>query len=171
LKQAGGLTLEQKQKIYEALEQMQIPYEVYEHPAAHTIEDIDALDIFRDKPWVAKNLFLRDEKGKRHFLIVMDKDKQADLKYIRDQLGTSRLSFASEERLMKYLKLTKGSVTPLGIMNDEELAVELAFDKDLVGREMIGVHPNDNTATVFLSYADLSQFIKSHGNPIHLIHL
>ncbi len=163
--------MEQKQKVYAALKYMQIQYEVFEHPAAHTIEEIDALEIFRDKPWVAKNLFLRDEKGRRHFLIVMDKDKQADLRYIRDQLRTSRLSFASEERLMKYLKLTKGSVTPLGIMNDEELAVELVFDKDLVGREMIGVHPNDNTATVFLSYNDLSEFIKSHGNQIHIIDL
>lgn len=163
--------MERKLKVYEALEHMQIPYEVYEHPAAHTIEEIDALEIFQDKPWVAKNLFLRDEKGKRHFLVVMDKDKQADLKDIREQLGTSRLSFASEERLMKHLKLTKGSVTPLGIMNDEALAVELAFDKDLVGRESIGVHPNDNTATVFLSYSDLSQFIKSHGNSIHIIDL
>ena len=163
--------MEQKQKVYEALEHMQIQYEVYEHPAAHTIEEIDALEIFQDKPWVAKNLFLRDEKGRRHFLIVMDKDKQADLKYIRDQLGTSRLSFASEERLMKHLTLTKGSVTPLGILNDESLAVELAFDKDLVGREMIGVHPNDNTATVFLSYDDLSKFIESHGNQIHIIDL
>jgi Ala-tRNA(Pro) deacylase len=167
----GGRTLEQKQKVYAALEHMQIPYEVYEHPAAHTIEEIDALEIFRDKPWVAKNLFLRDEKGRRHFLIVMDKDKQADLRNIRDQLGTSRLSFASEERLMKHLKLTKGSVTPLGIINDEKLAVELAFDKDLVGREMIGVHPNVNTATVFLSYTDLLEFIKSHGNQIHIIDL
>ncbi len=163
--------MEQKQKVIEALEQMQIPYEVYEHPAAHTIEEIDSLEIFRDKPWVAKNLFLRDEKGRRHFLIVMDKDKQADLKEIRDQLGTSRLSFASEERLMKHLQLTKGSVTPLGILHDEALAVEVVFDKELVGREIIGVHPNDNTATVFLSYADLSEFIKAHGNQIHIIHL
>lgn len=163
--------MEQKQKVYEALERLQIQYEVYEHPAAHTIEEIDALEVFLDKPWVAKNLFLRDEKGRRHFLIVMDKDKQADLRYIREQLGTSRLSFASEERLMKHLKLTKGSVTPLGIINDEALAVEIVFDKDLVGREMIGVHPNDNTATLFLSYADLSEFIKSHGNPIHMIDL
>lgn len=163
--------MEQKQKVIEALEQMQIPYEVYEHPAAHTIEEIDSLEIFQDKPWVAKNLFLRDEKGRRHFLIVMDKDKQADLKEIRDQLGTSRLSFASEERLMKHLQLTKGSVTPLGILNDEALAVEVVFDKELVGREIIGVHPNDNTATVFLSYADLSEFIKAHGNQIHIIHL
>lgn len=163
--------MEQKQRVIEALEHMQIPYEIYDHPAAHTIEEIDSLAIFQDKPWVAKNLFLRDEKGRRHFLIVMDKDKQADLKEIRDQLGTSHLSFASEERLMKHLQLTKGSVTPLGILNDEALAVEVVFDKELVGREIIGVHPNDNTATVFLSYADLSEFIKVHGNQIHMIHL
>jgi Ala-tRNA(Pro) deacylase len=72
---------------------------------------------------------------------------------------------------MKYLKLTKGSVTPMGIINDENHGVELVFDRDLVGREKIGVHPNDNTATVILSYADLYNIIRTHGNTIHIIDL
>ena len=72
---------------------------------------------------------------------------------------------------MKYLKLTKGSVTPLGIINDEEQAVEIVMDHSLVGREQIGVHPNDNTATVMLSYTDLCNVIVSHGNKIHVIDL
>ncbi len=163
--------MEQKQKIYELLDQYQISYEVIEHPAAFTIEDLNSLEIFKDNPWVAKNLFLRDEKGRRHFLVVIDKDKKADLKNIRAQLGTSNLSFASEERLMKHLKLTKGSVTPLGIINDENYAVELVIDRDLVGRERIGVHPNDNSATVMLSYTDLNKIIRNHGNTIHIIDL
>ena len=163
--------MEQKKRVYELLDSLGIYYEVIEHPAAFTIEDMETLKIFRDKPWVVKNLFLRDANGLRHFLVVLDKDKKADLKYIRGQLGSSALSFASEERLMKYLKLTKGSVTPLGIINDEELAVEVVLDSSLVGREQIGVHPNDNTATVMLSYHDLINILDAHGNKIHMIDL
>lgn len=163
--------MEPKQKVFDLLDRYQIRYEIIEHPAAYTIEDLDALEEFRDNPWVAKNLFLRDEKGRRHFLVMIDKHKMADIRSIRAQLGSTHLSFASEERLMKYLKLTKGSVTPMGIMNDEKHEVELVFDRDLVGREKIGVHPNDNTATVMLSYQDLYNIIRTHGNTIHIIDL
>jgi Ala-tRNA(Pro) deacylase len=161
--------LEQKRKVYEELNQFGIHYTIIEHPAVFTIDEMASLDVFRDNPWVVKNLFLRDAKGKRHFLVVMDKDKKADLKYIRKQLGTSTLSFASEDRLTKYLNLTKGSVTPFGIINDEEKTVEVVLDRSLVGREYIGVHPNENTATVMLSYRDLYKFIETHSNQIHII--
>jgi Ala-tRNA(Pro) deacylase len=163
--------VEQKRKVYEVLDHYEIAYHVIEHPAVYTIEEMDSLKIFQDYPWVVKNLFLRDANGKRHFLVVLDKEKKADLKYIRKQLGSSTLSFASEERLMKYLKLTKGSVTPFGILNDEAKAVEVVFDSSLVGRDQIGVHPNDNTATVMLSYLDLYKIIKAHSNQIHIIDL
>ncbi|MDF2944441.1 MAG: YbaK/prolyl-tRNA synthetase associated region [Herbinix sp.] len=161
--------MEQKRKVYEELNQFGIHYTIIEHPAVFTIDEMASLDVFRDNPWVVKNLFLRDAKGKRHFLVVMDKDKKADLKYIRKQLGTSTLSFASEDRLTKYLNLTKGSVTPFGIINDEEKAVEVVLDRSLVGREYIGVHPNENTATVMLSYRDLYKIIETHSNQIHII--
>jgi Ala-tRNA(Pro) deacylase len=163
--------MEHKRKVYEELNRLGIQYVVIEHPAVYTIDEMDALEVFQGNPWVVKNLFLRDASGKRHFLVVMDKDKKADLKYIRKQLDTSILSFASEERLLKCLKLTKGSVTPLGIMNDEEQAVEIVFDNSLIGREQIGVHPNDNTATVMLSYVDLYHIIWTHGNRIHFVEL
>lgn len=163
--------MEQKKKVYETLDRLDISYEIIEHPAVYTIDEMDTLEVFRDMPWVAKNLFLRDAKGKRHFILVIDKDKKADLKLIRSQLGTSTLSFASEDRLMKFLQLAKGSVTPLGIINDEERAVEIVFDGSLAGRDYVGVHPNDNTATVLLSYEDLCKVITNHGNPIHVINL
>lgn len=163
--------MEQKIRVYEELDRLGISYKVIDHPAVFTIEEMDNLEMFRDNPWVAKNLFLRDAKGKRHFLVVLDKDKKADLKCIRSQLDTSTLSFASEDRLWNCLKLTKGSVTPLGIINDEDRAVEIVFDSMLINREQIGVHPNDNTATVMLSYADLYKVIKEHGNTIHVVNI
>ena len=163
--------MEQRKRVYEVLDRLGLTYTVIEHPAAYTIEEIDTVMEQTKARWIAKNLFLRDANGKRHFLVVIDKDKKADLKEIRKQLGVSNLSFASEDRLMKYLGLTKGSVSPLGVLNDTELAVEVVFDKDLLEREQIGVHPNDNTATVMLSLFDLDKIIREHGNPIRIIDL
>ena len=94
--------------VFDALEALSIPYEVWEHPAVYTIEEMDALGL-PDPEVVLKNLFLRDAKGKQHFLVVLRKDKQADLRALGERLGT-RLSFASEERLAQYLGLEKGDV-------------------------------------------------------------
>ncbi len=161
--------MEQKEKVYETLDRLGIDYQVIEHPAVYTINEMEALEIFLDNPWIVKNLFLRDGGGKRHFLVTLDMKKRVDLKELRKKLGTSGLSFASEERLMRYLELTKGSVTPLGILNDTNCMVEVVIDSSLVGRDKIGVHPNDNTATVMLSYEDLEKVIQEHGNQIHII--
>lgn len=116
-----------------------------------------------------KNLFLRDDKGRRHFLLVLPKDKTADLKDIQKQLGCSRLGFASEERLYKYLGLHKGEVTPLGIINDTGADVEVVIDQDLVGKNKLGVHPNDNTASVWLAFDSLKLVIEQNGNVIHYV--
>jgi len=163
--------VEQKQKVYQELDRLEIKYEIIEHSAVYTIEEMDSLEVFHDNPSVAKNLFLRDASGKHHFLVVMDKDKKADLKLIRKQLGASTLSFASEERLMEHLKLKKGSVTPLGIINDQKHIVEVVIDSTLVDREYIGVHPNDNTATVILSYHDLCIYLQMNGTTLHIINI
>jgi Ala-tRNA(Pro) deacylase len=147
---------------------MNIAFEMKEHPAAHTIEEMESMGICDD---VVKNLFLRDAKGARHFLVVLSKEKQGDMKKISEQLGCSRLSFASEERLLRCLKLTRGSVSPLGVLNDSDASVEVVFDKTLRGRKRVGVHPNDNTATVWLSFDDLHGIVRGNGNSIRFIDL
>lgn len=159
-----------KEKVFEKLNELNLKYEVMNHPAVFTIEEMDALSI-TEQGDVCKNLFLRDEKGKRHFLVVLDKDKKADLKDIQKQLGSTRLSFASAERLDKYLKLQKGEVTPLGVINDEEGSVEVVFDNDLIGKTKLGVHPNDNTATVWISFEDLKKVIDHNGNKIKYLNI
>lgn len=159
-----------QEKVFEKLNELNIKYEVMNHPAVFTIEEMDALNI-TEQGDVCKNLFLRDEKGKRHFLVVLDKDKKADLKDIQKQLGSTRLSFASAERLDKYLKLQKGEVTPLGVINDEEGSVEVVFDNDLIGKTKLGVHPNDNTATVWISFEDLKKVVDHNGNKIKYLNI
>lgn len=155
--------MDAKEAVYEKLKELGIEFGITEHKAVFTIEEMSRLPNLKIED-VCKNLFLRDERGKKHFLVVMCEEKQADLKKIREQLGSSRLSFASEERLGKYLGLTKGSVTPLGIFNDKNCEVELLIDGDLKGRPRLGFHPNENTATVWISFDSLEKIIGSCGN-------
>ncbi|MPL97775.1 Prolyl-tRNA editing protein ProX [bioreactor metagenome] len=162
--------MELRQKVFDCLDRLDITYELVEHPAVYTIEEMDALNI-DDKNEVVKNLFVRDEKKKRYFLIVLQKDKRANLKELRKQLCCKPLSFASEADLGSYLGLTKGAVTPLGVLNDETLSVEVVIDRDILKFDRMGVHPNDNTATVWLRPRDLVTIIQKHGNGITYIEL
>ena len=93
------------------------------------------------------------------------------MKSVKEQIGSSRLSFGSAERLDRCLKLTQGSVSPFGILNDKDCLVELVFDRDLIGEKAVGFHPNINTATVWLSFEDLIKVINDNGNTIHYVNL
>ena len=157
-----------KQEVRAFLDEKGFAYEWVEHKAVYTIDEMEALGL-EDMEDIAKNLFLRDQKGKRHFLIVIRANKQANLKELGEKLGIGRLSFASEERLEKYMKLKKGSVTPLGVLNDETCAVEVFFDEDFLKMKKIGVHPNENTASVYLATEDLLQIIRQHGTPLEIV--
>jgi len=159
-----------KNETYNKLYELGITFDVTEHEAVYTINDIKKIDGIKFED-ICKNLFLRNENGKRHFILVMDENKTADLKSLKEQIGTSRLSFASEDRLYRYLGLTKGSVTPLGIFNDKEHEVEVLLDSDLEGRRQIGVHPCDNTATVWLSFDSLKKIIDCCGNESRFVKL
>lgn len=159
---------DKKQAVYDRLRALGVAFTVTEHPAVYTIDEMDSLGITLDGD-VLKNLFLRDAKGKRHFLVALDKEKHANLDALRGQLESSKLSFASEERLERYLGLKKGAVTPLGVFQDTAGAVEVAFDRSLIGRAKVGVHPNDNTATVWLSFADLVGVIEASGHPVRYV--
>ncbi len=156
----------QREKVYSALDALDIRYEVTEHPAVFTIEEMDRLEVTLNGD-VCKNLFLRDAKGRRHFLVVLQKDKHADIRKLETVLDSSRLSFASEERLYRYLGLHQGEVTPLGVVNDTGAEVEVVFDNDLKGKQRLGVHPNENTATVWISFEDLKKLVEQNGNRIH----
>lgn len=161
---------ESKEAVQTKLRELGISFETDDHDPVYTIEDMDALGITQ-KGLAAKNLFLRDAKGKRHFLVLIPGEKHADIKKIEKQIGCTHLSFASDERLMKYLGLTKGSVTPFGLLNDANKAVEVAIDKGLMGKPKLGFHPNTNTATLWLSYEALMKFIKDRGNKVYFINL
>lgn len=157
-----------KDEVRKLLDIKGITYEWIDHEAAYTIDDMVRLGLDTDLD-VAKNLFLRDGKGENHYLIVVRADKKVDLKAFGKTFGITRLSFASEQRLEKYLGLTKGAVTPMGILNDVEKKVKVYFDKDFVGMDKIGVHPNDNTASIYLSVKDVFDIIREHGNELQVV--
>ncbi|MFV0363951.1 MAG: prolyl-tRNA synthetase associated domain-containing protein [Suipraeoptans sp.] len=146
-----------KQLIYDELNKLKINYEVVEHEPVYTMEDMDKLGL-PEKGTLCKNLFLRDSKGKRHFLVTCDEETKVDLKALGKKLGAGNISFASEDRLEKYLGLTQGSVTPFGLINDKNHDVEFFIDKSLTKAKRIGIHPLTNTATVFISLKDLEKF-------------
>ena len=157
-----------KKEIYSLLEEKGISHKIVEHEAVFTMEAMEQAGI--DKfGCICKNLFLRDAKGKQHFLVSVPDEQRVDLKALGEQLGTSKLSFASAERLEKYLGVAQGSVSPFGILNDESASVIFAAAHALEAESVIGVHPNDNTATVFLSFADLKAIIEEHGNKVVMI--
>lgn len=158
------------EEILERLKELNINYELVEHKAVYNMEEMDALnpDIFKGAA-ICKNLFLRDQKGKRHFLVVLKEEKQANLSELSKLLLSTKLSFASSERLMKYLSVIPGAVNPLSIINDKEKKVEVILDKDLLKEEKIGVHPGINTVTVILSPLDLERYVKENGNKLKLI--
>lgn len=150
-------------EITKILHDLNIQFSVVEHPPATTIEEIDSFSLPNSEA-IAKNLFLRDDKKGNYYLVTVRKDKKVDLKELRRQLNSRPLSFASEDDLHFYLGLNKGAVTPLGILNDTSCRVKLVLDQDLTEYPVIGVHPNRNTATLWISPFDLQALIKKHGN-------
>lgn len=160
------------EEVLKKLEELGIKYELVEHDPVYTIVDMNNLDpkIFKDAE-ICKNLFLRDQKGKRHFLIVLCSEKQANLSDIQKQAGSSRLSFASPERLKKHLDLEPGHVSPMGLINDTNDAVEVLFDKELKNKKLLAVHPNCNTASILITFENLEKFVKATKHDIKYINL
>ena len=119
----------------------------------------------------AKNLFVRDSKRRDYYLLTVRGDKRVDLKQFRQQNQTRSLSFASAEELGELLGLIPGAVTPLGLLNDGDRRVSFYLDASFCRPEAqkIGVHPNDNTATLWLQVEDLLRLIRAHGNPVHVV--
>lgn len=157
-----------KKEILDLLDKNNIKYELIEHEAVYTMEDVDRLNI-KDKGIEVKNLFLRDDKGKNHYLIVAKEDTNIDIKELKNKIQSTRLSFASEERLNKYLKLTRGCVSPFGVLNDNLKEVKVFIDMNLKDKDSIGVHPNENTSTIFISTSDIERIIKAHGNYVSYV--
>ena len=158
-----------KLEIYNYLKKINIWHEITEHKAVYNMAELAQIDI----PYPnseAKNLFVRDDKKRNYYLITVKGEKRVDLKEFRKQNGLRNLSFASEADLLEYMRLTPGAVSPLGLLNDPEHQVQFYLDAELAGNK-IGVHPNDNTATVWMETDDLIKLIQNNGNEVHVVNI
>lgn len=158
-----------KQQVYDFLKSRAVWHEITEHEAVYNMEELSHISI----PYPesdAKNLFVRDDKKRNYYLITVKGDKRVDLKEFRRNNHTRALSFASAGDLMNFPGLIPGAVTPLGLLNDSECRVILFLDRDFLEEPgLISVHPNDNTATVWLKTEDLVRIIRDHGNEVNIV--
>lgn len=149
---------------------LSIKYEYHEHVAVYTSEQARRL-IPPLAGASAKNLFLRDRKGHRHFLLSLPDTKVMDLKSLAASLGLSGLSLASPERLLKYLGITPGAVSLMALVNDTQDKVEVLVDDDLWQADYLQCHPLVNTATLVISLQDIKKFIASTGHSVRLVRI
>ncbi len=158
-----------KEEIFDYLESHKIYYERADHKAVFNMAEMREVHLPHPEA-EAKNLFVRDDRKRSYYMITVSGDKRVDLKKFQAENGTRRLSFASDSDLMIFLGLIPGAVTPLGLLNDNERKIEFYLDRDFWGEgKLIGIHPNDNTATVWLSPEDLVRMIREHGNTVHIV--
>ena len=161
---------ETERPVLEALGQLAIPYVRHEHPPVATVEEAE-------KHWAGlrgthcKNLFLRNYKGNRHYLVIAPVTRGIDLRRLNALLGEDRLSFASPERLRRWLGLEPGSVSPFGLINDENRHVRVVCDEALRTSAALGFHPNVNTATLEISLAAFERFLAWRGNFVRWLEL
>lgn len=159
-----------ERKVLETLDQLGIRYARHEHPPVATVEEAE-------RHWGGlkgthcKNLFLRNYKGNRHYLVIAPVTRGIDLKRLNEALGEDRLSFASPERLRRWLGLEPGSVSPFGLVNDETAHVRVVCDEALRASRSLGFHPNTNTATLEIAFADFEKFLASRGNFVRWLEL
>lgn len=162
--------LENEQKVYDKLDELGIEYSVIEHEPVFTAAELDSIKD-RTHGIHCKNLFLRNAKGNKYYLITAEDNAEVDIKDVREKIGSTRLSFASPERLMKVLNLTPGSVNPFSLINDTEKVVTFYLDKNVMNGEDLNFHPNVNHKMVTISLDGLKKYLASIGvivNPIQL---
>ena len=156
--------------MYECLSRLGIDFDYYEHPEAPTIEI--AAQFYRGEGTVlCKNLFFRNHKGNRHYLVIMDSRHNMNIHDIEHKLHQGKLTFASPERMMKYLGVKPGSVSLFGLVNDVNHDVTLFVDNELRHAAKVSFHPNDNTASLVISNADMMKFIENIGNAYEFLDL
>lgn len=163
-----GNRLPKEMAVYELLDKLKIPYERIDHDQADTMEACEEIDK-RLGVTMCKNLFLRNQQKTTFFLLLIPGDKKFMTKDLSKQLGISRLSFAEPEFMEKYLNITPGSVSVLGLMNDKDWYVDLLIDKDVLDAEYIGCHPCINTSSLKIKTSDIIQKFLRHTGHRHTV--
>ena len=157
-------------KVLTYLNNNNIPHTWYTHPEAPTIE-IARQHWQKDGSKHCKNLFFRNHKGNHHYLVVLDCERDLDIHDLEKRLHQGKLSFASPQRMEKYLGLQPGSVSPFGLINDTDNHVHLFLDENLKNELSLSFHPNDNHATVVISNEEFMHYLSLVGNTYEFIEM
>ena len=159
-----------REQVTTLLDELQISYDIYEHPPVPTVEEalpywnkIDATH--------CKNLFFRNHKGNRHYLVILNHEQQLKIRDLEQRLKQGKISFASTKRMENYLGLSGGSVSVFGLINDKENHVHLFLDATLKSAERISFHPNENTSTLVITFNSFLRFLDWSGNSYEFITL
>lgn len=156
--------------VLDKLQEWDISYTMYEHPPLPTIEI--ALEFWKDIEGThCKNLFLRNHKGNKHYLVVIECMQQVAIHDLEKMLKQGKLSFASPQRMDKYLGLRPGSVSPFGLINDTNKEVKLFLDINLKDKPLLSFHPNDNTAGLVVKNEDFMRYLQLWGGEYEFLEL
>ena len=154
--------MEAYQQVAKKLQELGITYDVVEHPPAFTTEQADSyiegLEGVR-----TKSMFLTNKKKTQYYLLIMDDHKRLDMEDFKDQVGANRIRMASTESLAEKMQLPAGTVSPFGLLNNEEKDILVYFDQDILSEEIMTFHPNTNEKTIFIKTQDLFRFLESIG--------
>ncbi len=162
--------MNQEQRVYQKLDELEITYEVVEHPPALTTEEADRY--IEGKEGVrTKTLFLCNKKSTAFYLVIMDDEKRVDMKRLGELLGEKGMKFCSPEKLMAKMGLPPGTVSLFGLLNNEEHDIRVCLDREILSEEIMTFHPNDNTRTLFLSTEDMNRFIEAMGYEREILEL
>jgi Ala-tRNA(Pro) deacylase len=162
------MTIPEEEAVAARLRDLGIATTRHEHPPVATVDEAE-------RYWAGieathcKNLFLRNQKGTRHYLVILKHTKKADLRAVADQIGDGKLSFASPDRLRARLGLTPGSVSPFGLIHDHDRHVRVVIDRDLKSASRVSFHPNINTVTLTLTVDDFQRFLDACGNIVQYV--
>ena len=152
--------MEAYQQVAKKLQELGITYDVVEHPPAFTTEQADSyiegLEGVR-----TKSMFLTNKKKTQYYLLIMDDQKLLDMDDFKEQVGANRIRMASAESLAEKMQLPAGTVSPFGLLNNEEKDILVYFDQDIVSEEIMTFHPNTNEKTIFIKTQDLFRFLES----------
>ena len=159
-----------KENVYKKLDELNIKYRKVDHKAVFTMEEMAELNL-ENEDEIVKNIFIRDDKKINYYLVLIAGNKRVNLKELRNNLRLRPLTFASEDDLEKYLGLHKGSVTVLGVLNDTNHIVKVLIDEDIKNFKEIGAHPNENTASIWLTLKDIEKILKLNNVSYNFINL
>lgn len=149
---------EKEIRVYDLLDSLGVEYERVDHEAAMTMEACQEIDrVLGEHVTICKNLFLCNRQETDFYLLLIPEDKPFKTKYLSAQIGSSRLSFAKAEAMERYLDITPGSVSVMGLMNDKEKKVSLLIDEDVLKKEYFGCHPCVNTSSLCFTTKDLTE--------------